>query len=74
MAAIATTFGLELPEPDEVKRADNDLFDAEARRLMTGSLLGRGSRDFRGTIECWSPEKAKKMFLDRFQELSGVSA
>jgi len=74
---IAERFGFAVVEPVSVKQADNLMLYAEKNQIMNvpfeasdfqcGGKIDTTPASI--TIERWSPEQAKKMFLDRFEEL-----
>lgn len=68
MSAIAERFGLEMPEPREVKEMDNVLLFTEQRDLM-----GRPPKPWRDPrppleeiIQPWAPREAELVFLGTF--------
>lgn len=73
MECIAARFGLEMPEPPEIKAADTRILFNERAALLNTSI-----REWQLTgeplpnieIQAWSPEVATKMFLARFKELT----
>lgn len=73
--AIAAKFGLEMPIPRGVKRADLELLATEARDLM---LYPHPANWDLGVapladiyITPWAPQVAERMYLERFRELTG---
>lgn len=73
MAVICERFGLPVEMPASVKEVDNRMLATERAVLhwpcekewdMTGPALPNV------TIECWYPAAGKKLFLDRFWELT----
>ncbi len=77
---IAERFGFAVVEPPSVKIADNLMLYAEKSQIMNIPFIGFEISDYQGgtkidttaadiKIEQWSPEQAKKMFLNRFEEL-----
>jgi len=72
--AICKRFGLPYQEPASVKKADTKLLATEARDLM-GPLHSDWVQKVAPlpfTIEPWSQQKAKDMFMERFFELIGA--
>lgn len=72
--AIAERFGYSVIEPESVKLADNSMLYAEKKQIVGYSFeeaenWDRYNEDNGITIERWLPDQAKKMFLDRFEEL-----
>lgn len=72
---IFKRFGLPFPIPDKVKEYDNRILHDECRQLMkrppqSWSLQGE---PLGITIQCWSPNIAKFMFLLRFNELTDAA-
>jgi 5'-deoxynucleotidase YfbR-like HD superfamily hydrolase len=75
--AIAERFGFSIIEPISVKIADNMMLYAEKNQIMNirfeasdyqgGTKIDTTAADV--IIERWSPEQAKQMFLNRFEEL-----
>ena len=72
--AVCKRFGLPYEEPPSVKRADTKLLATEARDLMSPlhSDWVQQVTPLPFTIEAWSPDKAKDMFMQRFFELIGA--
>lgn len=72
--AVCKRFGLPYQEPPSVKKADSKLLATEARDLMSPLhpdwLQPVTPLPF--TIDAWSPDKAKDMFMQRFFELIGA--
>ena len=72
---IAEVFGIPYPYPQEVKDADNTLLITEARDLMHGTEKWGTKYDeltpLEKPIEPWSPLKSEKLFLERFEKLTG---
>lgn len=67
-------FGVSNPLPAEVKEIDTVLLATEQRLLMRNRddwnyTLGREPLSIE-QLPCWSPERAKAMFLQRFDELT----
>ena len=75
MAVIAERFGLELPMPECVKRADLTLFVTEFRDLMPDTRHrwqpAKGYLPLPNKIVPWSPKMAEYELLDRFNYLFG---
>jgi len=72
---ICRKFGLQLIEPPSVKIADNQMLYAEREQLMNVKFPEANKWLADETpaaikIKKWSPEKAEKMFLARFKELT----
>lgn len=72
MRAVCERFDLEWPMPAEVKWADDVLLRAEQRDLMPGKdyPIDEANKFWPGAIESWLPEKAKELFLERFEALT----
>jgi len=74
--AVCKRFGLPIKEPHSVKKADTKLLATEARDLMhplhPDWVQPITALPF--TIESWSPDKAKDMFMQRFFELIGADS
>jgi uncharacterized protein len=70
--AICNRFGLPHKEPPSVKKADTKLLATEARDLMSPLHADwvQPVPPLPFTIEAWSPDKAKDMFMQRFFELT----
>ncbi len=71
---ICRKFGLALIEPSSVKIADHQMLYAERNQLMNLEFeeVGHWNKDETPAsvkIKKWSPKKAEKMFLRRFNEL-----
>jgi hypothetical protein len=77
-AAVFDRFGLPNDLPPCVKDADLVMLATEKRDLMPGDrhtwecIAGR--RPLVDRIEPWTPEMARVMFLNRFDELTGARA
>jgi len=77
MAAIATRFGLQMPEPKEVKWADNKVLATEYRDLMSDgsefhtSFLETLPEPMNRTIVPWEPNKAEEAFLYQYDLITG---
>lgn len=75
LRAMCERFGLSLPEPVSVKCADDIALVTEMRDLMAEPPVrwkeSWSSAPLRETIWPLSPEVAKRLFLDRFEELGG---
>lgn len=71
--AICARFNL-IFDDSNVKRADDYLLKVEAFHLMPKhpewTLMIEQPKDF-PDFECWSPERSKNEFLDRFLEFNG---
>lgn len=70
--AVFRRFNVETPLPLTIKEADIRMLATEQRQLMRNRddwdyTRGRAPLDF--TIPRWTPEEAKKRFLDRFADL-----
>lgn len=67
---LAKKYGLQFPYPKEIKIADNQILSDEAHAMMTippvdwDIVPPVGIKFFN-----WEPRVAKKMFLDRYNEL-----
>jgi uncharacterized protein len=73
MRVIAAKFGLDWPEPAEVKEMDTRILFNERRDLLHTSILdwNLSGEPIPGlTCEGWQPAKAKRVFLRRFKELT----
>lgn len=74
-AAIAERFGLDDAGADEIKRADLLMLHAEQAVMMPhhdDRWTTSPADEVPGTIvnfRCWSPDDAKRAFLDRFADL-----
>ncbi len=70
---VFTKFGLTLPMPPEIKKADIVLLATEQRDLMPIHSdewqIIDGVKPLEGTIIPWSSEKARQEFLKRFELL-----
>ncbi len=75
--AICKQYGLSFPMPHEVKHADLILLATEQRDLMPQVDLQwnylKGIQPLKETITPWSPEQAKRMFLERFYLLTSFN-
>ena len=79
-AAIAKKFGIPENLPPEIKHADNVALMTERRDFMpphSGSAANEWhwAKDIKplpGTIQSWSPDHAKNIFLARFRFLTGL--
>lgn len=76
LIVIFRKFGIPYPLPQEVKDADLLMLGVEKRDLMCRAPkpwdLDVNVDGFeRDWIKCWSPQEAKRQFLDRFDELWG---
>lgn len=75
-AAIFGYFGVALPLPETVKRADLILLATEQRDLMPAHddewALIKGVPPLGWHIDPWAPEKAAWEFLHRFAKLTGT--
>lgn len=72
MEAVATRYALPMPEPPEVKHADNVLLMTERRDLLPGAAeagLWVDVEPLPEGIVPWSPDYARSAFLDRFYDL-----
>lgn len=77
MKVVCDRFGLAWPEPPEVKYADNSVGKAE--RIAQMAEFPPGAIDFDAEpadveIHCWSPRRAEREFLRRFERLTGIEA
>lgn len=73
MMAVVGKFGLEWPEPREVKIADLVLLATEKRDLMPADDgWALGCEPLRAAIRPWSPAAAEAAFLDAFYRLHGA--
>jgi uncharacterized protein len=68
---VASRFGLQLPEPLEIKWADNVILMTEKRDVMGPSPAKwvECAEPLTFTIVPWSPDLAEHLFLERFHEL-----
>lgn len=64
MTVIAAKFGIQLPLHPSVKEADLKELEAEHWLLMDVKDGDRINYDF-----CWSPERARQEFMDRYNQL-----
>ncbi len=70
MQAIATRFGLTMPEPPEVKQADNLLLFTERRDLLIRQHQWSWEQaPLKKKIVPWSPVRTEAVFLKRFAAL-----
>ncbi len=77
LKVILNRFGLYLPEPPSVKRADNALLRTEQRDLMKPAPAAwQDNRE--GALERriypWMPKDAERAFLLRFEELTSAGS
>jgi hypothetical protein len=64
---IAYRFGYTFPFPPEIKIADKQLLRTEQMTLMNSSSVdSEAYADIK--IGCWTPKKARRMFLERFYD------
>lgn len=72
MEAVCNKFGLPLAEPKDVKEADTIMLATEARDLMAPLHPDwkQPAKPLPFKIEPVNPEEAKKLFLDRYRELT----
>lgn len=72
MQAIGARFGFAWPMPEEVKRIDNAMLTTEALALkghdVSDWFLPEPALPVR--LECWSPDRARVEFLQRYAELA----
>jgi hypothetical protein len=68
--AIAERFGLPWPFPPEIKEADKIMLWTEMRDLMPNDPP-EGVDMLKSTVSPWLPPKAERVFLLRYQELTG---
>jgi hypothetical protein len=68
--AIAERFGLPYPMPPEIKVADKMMLRAEQRDLMPNDPSEGPIYD--GAVVPWSPYDAERMFLSRYNTLTGA--
>lgn len=75
-AALFSEFALDYPLPGEVKHADLVMLATEQRDLMPPHddewTLIAGIEPLREVINPWHPEKARREFLKRWEELGGA--
>jgi len=75
-AALFAAFGLPLPMPTAVKQIDLALLATEQRDLMPPHddewALIKDIEPLREVINPWGPEKARREFLKRWEELGGA--
>jgi 5'-deoxynucleotidase YfbR-like HD superfamily hydrolase len=72
--AIAERFGFSKVEPASVKLADNTMLYAEKKQITNAKFeeaqeWEHYDKDDGFIIEQWTPDKAKQMFLTRFEDL-----
>jgi hypothetical protein len=68
---IAEKFGLQWPFPASVHEADNRILLSEMRDLMPRVADWPGApKPYKNVIVGLAPIKAKKLFLDRYEELT----
>jgi len=72
--AIAEAFGLSWPMPAEVKRVDDAILADEAAQLMATPPHDWGLREpaLGIKIDPWSPQTAKRRFLEAFHEIESI--
>lgn len=72
MEAVCTKFGLPIVEPKDVKEADTIMLATEARDLMAPLHPDwkQPAKPLPFKIEPINPEEAKKLFLDRYRDLT----
>lgn len=74
-ADIARRFGLEYPFPEEIHKADKQLYWAE-RKMIAPAVDALWHKEFRASRKVepqgWTPVRSKREFLKRFHELTGV--
>jgi uncharacterized protein len=68
---IAQAFGLAMPVPPVIKEADNILLATEQRDLMKNARNSRGFERLPSTIFPMNWQDAERMFLKRFDYLTG---
>lgn len=66
--AVAEKFDLVWPEPEEIKVADKMMLRAEQRDLMRNDP--NPGDIWNGKVEPWGPDKAERMFIVRYIELT----
>lgn len=73
MRAVCARFGLPPDEPESVAQADAVLLHTEARDLMPRPLTQcrRVAAPLPGRIAPWTPARAERAFLARFDNLGG---
>jgi len=82
LSAVCQHFGLEMPEPPEVKAADKIMLVTEKRDLfyrddswaLNKMDDAEGVKPLPERIIPWSPRQAKNAFLMRYYEITGVNA
>ena len=70
MRAICRKFGLDPVQPTSVHDADMAMLWAEKEQLMSPLKWGDKGKSASVRIQCWAPEVAEKMYLERFNELT----
>ena len=72
-SAICLKFGIPAAIPREVKAVDDRLLFTERRDLQPNPPpWGWDVEPYLAPIQPWAPEAAKKLFLRRFHELTGI--
>ena len=75
MTAVAQRFCLEPSQPAIVTDLDNRILNDERQQLMATPPRpwGGASEPIGVTVQCWTPARAEREFLDRFERMmSGV--
>jgi len=74
--AVCERFGLVRDLHESVKVADNAMCLAEARQIMSRPEIGWSATGIAAdvTVQCWSPDEAKRRFLERFAILAALNA
>lgn len=72
MNVIAARYEFPWPEPKSVKWADEVMLRSEQRDLMPPLRIHEGDDFLDHVIEPWLPAEAKRRFLARYEELTGI--
>jgi 5'-deoxynucleotidase YfbR-like HD superfamily hydrolase len=71
-ADVARRFNLQYPFPEEIHRADKQLYWAE-RKIIAPAVDALWHKEFRASRKVepqgWTPKIARKRFLDRYNEI-----
>lgn len=74
MRAVEERFNLHLGLPDHVKHLDRAILTDERKQNMATAPVAWSTdgEPLGVTLRCWPPNKARRMFLSAFYELSGA--
>jgi hypothetical protein len=72
--AICERYGIPEELDQSVKAADKAMCLAEARQIMSRPEIDESATGEAADVqvECWSPEEAKRRFLERFTQLTNI--